>query len=129
MSGVRYTTKTRHRAVQLRKAGWTYPEIRKILADEGVRWLPSDNAIRRWSNPKHLEKRQAYDKAYRRRRRLDQGYSFLLGGRTVEYRAAFVRELDLVGLPVTEMGKVCTLVLGVELTDDELWAALDEVAV
>lgn len=124
----RYTTKTRLRAVELRKVGWTYPKIREILSAEGVNPAPSDNAIRRWAYPAHLAKRQAYDKDYRRRRRLDKGYSFLLAGKSDEYRTALVQRLDQEGVPVAEIGKVCTVVLGADLTDDELWAAIDGVA-
>jgi len=126
MSAVRYTTRTRLRAAELRNLGWTYSKVRAILAEEGVTSLPSDNAIRRWADPEALKSRRRADKAYRRQRRVERS-NFRAGGvRTPEWIVGRVRSLGDAGLSASAIARViCHDFPKQALTRDQVVGILD----
>ena len=125
--GKRYTMPVIARARQLGKAGWSYSKVRDLLGQEfGVR--PSLDTIGCWLSEDYATTRRRVQAAARRRYREKLGWSFRLPGSGPEYRSAFVRLLDEKGLAVRDIGSVCDVVFGDDFSDDDLWMAIDGVA-
>ena len=115
------------RARKLAKAGWSYNRIRQLLAEEfGV--CPARNTIAAWVSDEFADRRRE-TAARSKLRHPERHWTFGLQSNRPEYRAAFIVRLGAEGVPVDEIVKVCSVVFGAGPSDDELSAALDEVAV
>jgi hypothetical protein len=120
-----YPVATMVRAKELAGRGWYATAIRSILQGEGL-GSPCVNTIRRWVDP-------AYDEAQRRRVRTTMararaastvsqsgGPKFRLPIKTEEGQQAFMRVLRAEGVSCSAIGKVCGVVFGERLTDNQV---------
>jgi hypothetical protein len=66
-TATRYPAKMAARACELRIAGWTIPQIERLLVDE-FGSCPSETTIRKWTDPGFHERVTAAQRERRRRR-------------------------------------------------------------
>lgn len=110
MSALRYDTRTVANAQRLADAGWSLRRIQSIMEKEyGVR--PARDTLKTWTDPEFAERRRAEHRRKRTKQRVEN-WNFRMGGSkaTREYQEAFICRLDLAGVPMQSIAKVCTVV-------------------
>ena len=119
-----YPVATMLRARELREAGWYATAIRRILTDEG-HGSPSLFTIQTWTNRRYLERH--HDRMRTRgAARTAERARFRLQGSTPAYRLEFMRALRAADLSPNAIGKVCGVVFGERLSQDQVRYALEK---
>lgn len=113
-----YPVTTMLRAREHHAAGWKVAQIPGLLEREGL-GKPSVNTIYLWTNPAYRESRIA-SMRLRNARVVAQGASFQLHGRSPEYQLAFMTRLRQEGIPCSSIAKVCRVVLGVNISREQV---------
>lgn len=126
-TSIRHSTRMVVRARELRAAGWTVTQTRRLLDSEfGV--MPSADSVSRWTDQAYAARRNARIRDLNHRR-LAPTWNFRLGGTVSrEYQAAFARRLIGEHVPIASVAKVMTLVFGACWTRDSLLTLLEETA-
>jgi hypothetical protein len=108
VSGVRYTTTTRRRAIELREAGWSITRIARLLAREGH--PVSENTVWCWVNEEAAE-RQRERKLHRNRqqRALTAEYRWPGARRSDEWLIGRIRHLRAAGLSATAIATLAKI--------------------
>jgi hypothetical protein len=121
----RHSVATMARARELRAAGWPWRRIQSILrAELGVE--VTRDTLLRWCSEGYAAKKAARVAARNLQVRSESWNFLISGGNTSdEYRLAFMRRLADEGVSCAAIAKVCTVVLGQELTLHQVRYALN----
>jgi sugar phosphate isomerase/epimerase len=112
------------RALEHFDAGWKPTKIRQLLGDEGL-GSPSVNTIYQWVNPEYRE-RHRQSMRERKRRETALNAAFRLRSDTEEYRLAFMRALRAERVSCHGIAKVCRVVFGARMSEQQVRVLLGE---
>jgi len=110
-TGVRHPMSVVMRVRELREAGWMPKRIQQMMAEEGVQ--VSVCSIYRWTDEKYAEKVRQSNKANARKVWANRWTFQLQSGHGVstEYQQAFILRLIEEGCGVSEIVRLCNVVL------------------